>query len=166
MFKEDEHPRDNDGNFTESGGNKNGYDSRDDLGNVRNAIEQKSFGELLGQEFKGFKGQSAIDKLMLEKKGHIKGAFYRDDIGNIDLLWGNDAIGLQHIIKQREAQGINILEFVGDLANVIENGRFRKTNSRGNFEIMYNGKIAVVAPEFKGDKITFLLTAFKTHSKK
>ena len=73
---------------------------------------------------------------------------------------------MQHIIKQREAQGINILEFVGDLANVIENGRFRKTNSRGNFEIMYNGKIAVVAPEFKGDKITFLLTAFKTHSKK
>ncbi len=43
MFKEDEHPRDNDGNFTESGGNKNGYDSRDDLGNVRNAIEQKKF---------------------------------------------------------------------------------------------------------------------------
>ncbi len=84
-----------------------------DTGNMRyNAVQLKSLGgkkiaqptkqdisKLLGKEYKGFKGQDAINKLLAEKQGHIKAAFTRSDIGDIDLLWGNDDIGLQHIIK-------------------------------------------------------------------
>lgn len=121
---------------------------------------------ILGKEYKGYKGQAAIDKLMQEKQGHIKGAFHRDDIGDIDLLWGNDYLGLRHIILHREEQGINASEFLKDLAEVIESGNFRKKNNRGNFEFMHNGKVAVISPELQKNKITFLLTAFKTHSKK
>ena len=57
--------------------------------------------KLYGEEFKGYKGQAAIDKLLKEQRGHVKGAFHRDDIGDIDLVWGSDTAGLQHIIKQR-----------------------------------------------------------------
>ncbi len=175
MFNENEHPRDNGGKFTDKEGTKkSGYDSRDDLGNIRDAqnknsdksVSNQDISELLGNEYKGFKGQAAIDKLMNEKQGHIKGAFHRDDIGDIDLLWGNEYLGLKHIILQREKQGIDTQQFMKDLADVVESGNFRKKNDRGNFEFMQNGKVAVISPEIRGNKITFLLTAFKTHSKK
>lgn len=125
-----------------------------------------SIDELLGEEFKGYKGQAAIDKLLQERHGHIKGAFHREDIGDIDLLWGNDNLGLQHIVKRRQEQGIDAGNFLQDIADVIQSGNFRKKNDRGNFEFMKNGKVAVISPELWGNKITFLLTAFKTHSKK
>ena len=132
------------------------------------ADEEKSpsIDELLGEEFKGYKGQQAVDKLMKEKRGHVKGAFHRDDIGDIDLLWGNDSLGLQHILMRRKEQGIDGKDFVSDLANVVQHGAFRKKNDRGNFEFFHKGKVAVVSPELWGNKITFLVTAFKTHSKK
>lgn len=42
MFKEDEHPRNNDGKFTDkNGGSKSGYDSRNDLGTIKNAAKKK-----------------------------------------------------------------------------------------------------------------------------
>lgn len=99
---------------------------------------------------------------MKEKRGHVKGAFRREDLGDIDLLWGDDTCGLQHIIKRREEQGINAKEFVQDPADVVEKGKYRKRNTKGNFELLHNGKMAVVAPELRGNKLTFLLTAFKT----
>jgi hypothetical protein len=97
-----------------------------------------------------------------KSKGMLKGLFTREDIGNIDLVWGNDDIGLQHIIKRREEQGIDSKQFVANLADVIEKGTIRKTNERGNFEIVYGRSVAVVSPELRGNKLTFLLTAFRT----
>lgn len=126
---------------------------------------QDELEELLGEEFKGYKGQAAIDKLLQEKRGYVKGAFHREDIGDIDLLWGNDFIGLRHIIKQREAQGINISDFMKDLSSVIEEGRFRKKTGRGDFEFVKDGKLAVIAIEYHGNKMQYLLTAYKTRYK-
>lgn len=127
--------------------------------------DDNSLDELLGYEYIGFKGQAAVDKLMHERQGHVKGAFHRDDIGDIDLLWGNDYLGLQHIIKRREEQGIDSKDFVQNLAEVVEKGSFKKKNDRGNFEFWYNGKLAVIAPEYHGNKITYVLTAYKQSKK-
>ena len=192
MFDESKHPRDNGGKFTDkSGGSRDSYaqsvndrikwakengvdlplnndGSVDDLKLQELVSEKKQavLRDLLGKEFTGYKGQSAVDKLMQEKQGHIKGAFHRDDIGDIDLLWGNDYIGLQHIISHREEQGINASEFLQDLANVVEKGEFLKQNKRGNFELQYGRKVAVIAPEFKGERVNYVLTAYKTREKK
>ncbi len=123
---------------------------------------QEELDALLGEEFKGVKEQAAIDKLLKEKRGHVKGAFHRDDIGDIDLLWGNDYLGLKHIIQQREKQGISVADFTHDLSDVIEKGQFHQKSERGNFEFIHNGKMVVVAPEYHGNRITFVLTAYKT----
>ena len=41
MFNEEEHPRDNDGKFTDKGGTKKGgYDSRNDFGTIKNATKK------------------------------------------------------------------------------------------------------------------------------
>ena len=57
-------------------------------------------------------------------------------------------------------------EFVKDLAEVVEKGSYSKQNKRGNCELLYNGKMAIVSPELQGNKMTFLVTAFKTTIKK
>ena len=149
QFKESDHPRRDDGKFgTGSAGNKSESDEPQDIS------------ELLGPEHKGFKGMAAIAKLMSQKNGHVKGAFSREDIGDIDLIWGNDDIGLQHIIKRRKEQGIDTDKLLSELSEAIEKGKLR-VNNKGNFEIWHNGNMAVVYPEFKNNKITFLVTAFK-----
>ncbi len=144
-FKENEHPRDKDGKFTSAG-------KTDDRLN-----------EVLGEEYKGYKGQEAIDKLMKEKRGHVKGAFTRKDIGDIDLIWGNENMGLCHIIKRRKEENSNmdIDKFLSNLTEVIEQGRFLKINDKARFEFGYNKKIVVIEPKDVNGKTTFLLTAFK-----
>ena len=140
-------------------------DSEDD-----GAIDRE-LSDLLGEEFKGVKGQEAIDKLLQEKRGHVKGAFHRDDIGDIDLLWGDDHVGLQHIIVQREKekQG-HAQEVLSNLSEAIENATYKKRNDRGNFEYSYKKdgleyKI-IIAPEWHNEKITYLLTAFRRGKKR
>ncbi len=120
--------------------------------------------DLLGDEILGYTGQDAISILLERKSGHIKKAFYRSDIGYIDLIWGDDTCGLKHIIIQRDRQGINPLEFLSDIEDVINNG-VMSLNKKGRYEILYNGKIAVISPELRGIKLVFLLTAYKTRKK-
>ncbi|MGL2435768.1 DUF3519 domain-containing protein, partial [Helicobacter pylori] len=57
-------------------------------------------------EFKG-DGKSAINKLLETKKGFVAGAFYKEGLGDIDLVWGNKDYGLEHILKRREKQAKN-----------------------------------------------------------
>lgn len=167
MFNEKEHPRDDSGKFAE----KSASDLKSELMQELPEQDASEFGSqeelnnLLGEEFKGYKGQDAIDKLLKEKRGHVKGAFHREDIGDIDLLWGNDYMGLQHIIKQREKQGINATEFVSQLEDIVIKGKFHKKNNRGNFEFLHKGKMVIIAPEYHGNKITYILTAYKTNIK-
>ena len=140
--------------------------SNDQQNNAEETLEPRDVSALLGEEYKDVKGQDAVNKLLREKQGHVKGAFHRKDIGDIDLIWADDTCGLQHILKRREEQGINAREFVKDLAEVVEKGSYRKQNKRGNYELLYNGKMAIVSPELQGNKMTFLVTAFKTTIKK
>ena len=166
-WNEKDHPRNEDGEFVEK------IKSYNDM-SIEELKEEATEGEpnseelvdLLGVEFKGYKGQDAVNKLLEEKQGHIKGAFHRDDIGDIDLLWGDDTFGLQHIIKRRQEQGIDLSNFLFNIAEVVEKGYFRKKNAMGRFEFFHNGKIAVISPELRNKEIVFLLTAYKTSSKK
>ena len=130
-----------------------------------------SIDELLGEEFKGYKGQAAVDKLMKEKRGHVKGAFHREDIGDIDLLWGNERIGLQHIIKQRETEKPgHAQEIIDHLVDAIEKGEFKQKNDSGNFVFSYKESgvqyRTVIAPEYHNHRITYVLTAFRRGKKR
>ncbi len=57
-------------------------------------------------EFKG-DGLGAINKLLETKKGFVAGAFHKEGLGDIDLVWGNKDYGLEHILKRREKQAKN-----------------------------------------------------------
>lgn len=122
--------------------------------------------EFYGKEYKGYKGQDAIKKLRQEQQGHVKNAFYRTDIGFIDLVWGNDGCGLKHSIQQRQKDNINIDDFLSNLTEVIEKGINCGINSRGRTEIWFKGKRAVIAPCYHGHKMIYMFTAFKNTKNK
>uniref|UniRef100_UPI0012B1BF32 putative barnase/colicin E5 family endoribonuclease n=1 Tax=Helicobacter pylori TaxID=210 RepID=UPI0012B1BF32 len=62
-----------------------------------------------GPNYSEFKndGLGAINKLLETKKGFIAGAFHKEGLGDIDLVWGNKDYGLEHILKRREKQAKN-----------------------------------------------------------
>ena len=187
-FDESKHPRDGDGKFTDGNGGKEisnlpsasrlarNYEEK--FGNDDEAYEygsQEELDALLGEEFKGVKGQAAVDKLLKEKRGHVKGAFHRDDIGDIDLFWGNDHIGLNHIIVRRgkeyarrnsEEKTKHIQDVLRHITETVEKGVFKRQNARGDIEFLHNGDGVAIAPTYHGNKITYLLTAYKNENSK
>jgi hypothetical protein len=122
--------------------------------------------ELFGPEFKGFKGIDAINKLVEEKQGYVPAAFKRADLGEIDLIWGDEKRGLAHIIKRRGVdEGLDVKEFLANIADVIENGEMKINQKTARFEILKDNKMAVVDFVREDGKTKFLLTAYKTRKK-
>lgn len=147
-WNEEDHPRDDDGKFGKGGGK------------AKEGKKSDNVSEFLGKEFTGVKGQEAVDLLMKEKQGHVKGAFTRKDIGDIDLVWGNEGMGLAHIIKRRKETGQNLQSLLNNISDVIEKGQL-KVGTNGRFNIEHNGRVAIVKPKFDNEKLQFLLTAFE-----
>lgn len=143
--------------------------NRDDLGrfaeqNKTKADNPPDINSFLGEEFTGYKGQEAVNKLLQEQRGHIKAAFHRDDIGDITLAWGNEEQGIAHLIKSRtEKSPYNVDVILERLTETIENGQLRKGKS-GNFEIWHKGIMVVVRPDYYGEDIRFVVTGFKQRS--
>lgn len=100
--------------------------------------------EHFGQNFSEFKGQGAkaVEKVLQERSGQVQGAFYRDELGEIDVVWGeitdpekHKGYGLAHILDKRKAefmqQGLSeaqaeakAIDFTkNEIANIIENGK-------------------------------------------
>lgn len=153
-FEESKHPRSDDGKFTgggPGGGNSIGF-------------KQESL-DLLGQEHKAPHGDAAVQKLLDCKNGHIKNAFIRSDIDDITLIWGNDAVGLKHIIKRRTEENEDVDELVSHLSDTIENGTL-KINKRGRFVITKGKYQAIISPEIFNDKLNFLVTGYFVYDKK
>lgn len=153
-FEESKHSRSNDGKFTgggSGGGNSIGF-------------KQESL-DLLGQEHKAPHGDAAVQKLLDCKNGHIKNAFIRSDIDDITLIWGNDAVGLKHIIKRRKEENEDVDELVSHLSDTIENGTL-KINKRGRFVITKGKYQAIISPEIFNDKLNFLVTGYFVYDKK
>lgn len=148
-FEESKHPRSDDGKFT--GDNSIGF-------------KQESL-DLLGQEHKAPHGDAAVQKLLDCKNGHIKNAFIRSDIDDITLIWGNDAVGLKHIIKRRKEENEDVDELVSHLSDTIENGTL-KINKRGRFVITKGKYQAIISPEIFNDKLNFLVTGYFVYDKK
>ncbi|MFP6056386.1 DUF3519 domain-containing protein [Helicobacter pylori] len=106
-------------------------------------------------EFKG-DGLGAINKLLETKKGFVAGAFYKEGLGDIDLVWGTPktkesvGYGLAHILERREQQaladGLNeaeakeyALNIVKSIPEVLEKGT-KGTDHLGRVFVDYGNK--------------------------
>ncbi|WRD12381.1 DUF3519 domain-containing protein [Helicobacter pylori] len=103
-----------------------------------------------GPNYSEFKndGLGAINKLLETKKGFVAGAFHKEGLGDIDLVWGNKDYGLEHILKRSEKQaknkGLNeqqakeyALNIAETIPEVIDKGV--KVDNNGRMAIEYHG---------------------------
>ena len=138
------------------------YESRNSISLRQNKDQEDFFGE----EFKGYIGKDAIDKLLQEKRGHIKGAFERPEIGGIDIVWGNKKGGLLHAILKRDrlfegGKGtIRGLEMVKKIPEIIEKGKFEQDGD-GRFNIDYDGYRVGIMLTYFDKKIKWIVTAME-----
>ncbi|GAB0027776.1 DUF3519 domain-containing protein [Helicobacter pylori] len=122
-------------------------------------------------EFKG-DGLGAISKLLETKKGFVAGAFYKEGLGDIDLVWGNKDYGLEHILKRREKQaknkGLNdqqakeyALNVVKTIPEVIDKGV--KVDNNGRIAIEYENIRVGLKDNWEGEKLPnhWIITSYE-----
>ncbi|NHA71744.1 DUF3519 domain-containing protein [Helicobacter pylori] len=129
-------------------------------------------------EFKG-DGLGAINKLLETKKGFVAGAFHKEGLGDIDLVWGmpktkdSNGYGLAHILEKREKQYKRLgltneqakertKELLKQIPEVIEKG-IKDNDYIGHATIRHNG-IEVGLSSQKGNtplKNHYMITSFE-----
>ncbi|MCI7363908.1 MAG: hypothetical protein MSH23_02610, partial [Campylobacter lanienae] len=73
-------------------------------------------------------GENAIKKLLTERQGQVAGAFEREELGDIDLVWGNDKIGLNKIILKHSDDFKSFGGIENGLNEIITNGKIINEN--------------------------------------
>ena len=115
------------------------------------------------------KGKEAIAKLLETRSGQVAGAFYKEGLGDIDLVWGDSSMGLAHILERRTQDFIKeglseaeakakAREFVESIPKIIEKGEVRKGNQKAFIDDS-EGR-AVIALNYYGKDRKWLLTAY------
>ncbi|WRC12918.1 DUF3519 domain-containing protein [Helicobacter pylori] len=119
-------------------------------------------------EFKG-DGLGAINKLLETKKGFVAGAFYKEGLGDIDLVWGtpktkeSNGYGLAHILERRISnemkKGLSeteakeyALNIVKSIPEVLEKGT-KGTDDLGRVFVDYGNKRVGLNNEWKKEKL-------------
>ncbi|WQR76850.1 DUF3519 domain-containing protein [Helicobacter pylori] len=130
-----------------------------------------------GENYSEFKGDGlgAINKLLETKKGFVAGAFYKEGLGDIDLVWGNKDYGLEHILNRREKQaknqGLNeqqakeyALNIAKTIPEVIEKGV--KVERNGRMAIEYQNIRVGLKDNRKGEKLPnhWVITGYEKRS--
>ena len=137
--------------------------------NLKDILEQNPLKEDFGINFEGFKGKEAVLKLLEEKRGQVSGAFYKEGLGEIDLVWGDSKKGLNHILERRKEdfikQGLDenealgkALEFVKKIPQIIEQGEVKIGEKRAFLET--GESKAVIALDFNEANKKWILTAY------
>ncbi|WQY23411.1 DUF3519 domain-containing protein [Helicobacter pylori] len=125
-------------------------------------------------EFKG-DGLGAINKLLETKKGFVAGAFHKEGLGDIDLVWGNKDYGLEHILKRRESDAIDkgmskeeakkyALEIINNIPNIISNGKLSK-DGLGRLKIEFKNQRVGLNDSWKGETLNnrWVVTSYEVN---
>ncbi|WQX85089.1 DUF3519 domain-containing protein [Helicobacter pylori] len=136
-----------------------------------------------GENYSEFKGDGlgAINKLLETKKGFVAGAFHKEGLGDIDLVWGTpktkDSVGygLAHIIERRTANKINqgaseaeakeyAFNIVKSIPEVLEKGVNIERN--GRMAIEYQNIRVGLKDNWKGEKLPnhWVITGYEKRS--
>ncbi|WQU80123.1 DUF3519 domain-containing protein [Helicobacter pylori] len=132
-----------------------------------------------GENYSEFKGDGlgAINKLLETKKGFVAGAFYKEGLGDIDLVWGNKDYGLEHILEKREKQYKRLgltneqakertNELLKEIPTIIQKGL--KEEDKPGYAVIILNNSKVVLSKFKGDnelKNHYMITSFEADDK-
>lgn len=157
--------------FREGEGDKEGYMPGERWGcqcGIEWLDDEEAFKEFAGRKYSGYKGQKAVQKLVRTQEGYVPNAFKNKKIGNISLIWGNEKLGLKHLILRR-SKNLNIDEFLKDLSAVINEGEvFPNKKNPTRFNVWHRKKKKMVVIETvygQNKKINFPVTAFRQNKR-
>lgn len=133
--------------------------------------ETGEFGPIYTQ-FEG-KPKEAIKHLRKMQTGECLKALHRDDIGFIDIVWGevtdpvkHKGYGLSHIIDKHEAEikelGFKIEDFI---PIIVQYGSVKESDTKEEFLFESNCYRIVVEKKYKGSNKQWVLTAFDLRKK-
>ena len=110
-----------------------------------------------GQNFSEFKGQGAkaVEKVLQERSGQVQGAYHRDDLGEIDVVWGEvqgsgkeaKGWGLAKIIEKHlnagdfKAFGEGEAGLINAINEIIDKGKLIKDGDRATLRYVKDGEI-------------------------
>ena len=135
-------------------------------------IGRSKFGNVYNQ-FRG-KVKAAFDFLMKHQSGDLLGVFHREDVGDIDLVWGDYNGGLGHIIRRHivEQNDFDNVDEIRDIvSSVIANGNIVRENV-DKVNIEYDGyrvSIRKVNRDGRGNIVehkNWVVTAFQSEKPK
>ncbi|MDL0104305.1 PBECR2 nuclease fold domain-containing protein [Campylobacter felis] len=132
---------------------------RQEANNLKDILEaeESPLKEDFGVNFVGFKGKEAVLKLLEEKRGQVKNAFYKEGLGDIDLVWGDENFGLKHILTKHGGEFENLAK---ELSEAVENGKIVK-DDKGRLRLEYENKIVGIKDNWKGEKTAhWVVTAY------
>ncbi|KAA6519469.1 DUF3519 domain-containing protein, partial [Helicobacter pylori] len=128
-----------------------------------------------GENYSEFKGDGlgAINKLLETRKGFVAGAFHKEGLGDIDLVWGNSKYGLEHIFTRRESDAIDkgmskeeakkyALEIINNIPNIISNGKLSK-DDLGRLSIEFKNQRVGLNDSWKGETLNnrWVITSYE-----
>ncbi len=101
------------------------------------------------------------------------GAFYKEGLGDIDLVWGNKDYGLEHILKRRESDAIDkgmskeeakkyALKIINNIPNIISNGKLSK-DDLGRLSIEFTNQRVGLNDSWKGETLNnrWVITSYE-----
>ncbi|WP_172201050.1 hypothetical protein [Campylobacter sp. RM16188] len=133
---------------------------RSEIEKINGIVPIKKFGENYAEFYHNGKG--AVQKLLAEKEGQVAGAFFRKEIGDITLPWGevgtgrSDGWGLAKIEKFHP-------EVLDKLEELIKTLPIKKETD-GRFQLEDKIYKVGIRKEFDGYKQNWVLTAFEKDS--
>ncbi|ENF1746326.1 hypothetical protein ABQJ84_001477, partial [Campylobacter upsaliensis] len=123
-----------------------------------NITPLKEFGTNYAEFYRDGKG--AVEKLLAEKQGQVAGAFYKEGLGEIDLVWGDENFGLRHIIDKH---GDEFEDIAAELDEIIAKGVLEKGEHR--YFIKHNDYKGMIVLDYKGkESNAWILTLYKDKS--
>ena len=147
--------------------NKGIKEIRREIEKTNGIVPIKEFGENYAEFYHN--GEGAVQKLLAEKQGQVAGAFYRKELGDIDLVWGKvwqdqkgalQGYGLAKIkAKHPEITAEN-------LDDVIKNGQ-TKIRQNEAIQIEKDGYKVVLKNNWMGEKTPnkWIVTAYEKERK-
>lgn len=130
------------------------HNLRQEIENATNTTPLKEFGTNYAEFYKD--GAGAVKKLLAEAKaaseagesfnGQVAGAFWRKELGDIDLVFGDESMGLAHIVKKH---GDEFTQFKGDtqsdkianaLSEIVKNGVVESKNGVNSIVLKQHGQ--------------------------
>ncbi|MCL9821915.1 hypothetical protein NCR96_09250, partial [Helicobacter sp. 14348-15] len=162
------------------------FEAKKDAMKLSQSIPLKEFGVNYPEYYHNGKG--AIEKLLAEAKdyearkevgsltedevkqgaykGQVAGAFYKEGLGDIDLVWGevtdpvnHKGYGLAHILDKHPDFDTSLIPEIIEKGNVINQNNIRYRIEKDNYVIG-------LSAEYKGEKKNFIITAFERYKDK